>query len=100
MEVGTGYFGLKFSVWKDVPSSPVAPDRVVGSQSQLPGGAEWASHRAVGRSQERERGARYTWSRYEAPTLAKYLQPFDSIILVLGSFPKHIQFCKGTCMQW
>lgn len=70
-----------------------------GLSVPAPRGAGWAAHRDVGPAQESERGARYTWSRYEASRLAKYLQPFDSVILVLGSYPKHVQFRKGTCIQ-
>lgn len=36
MGVGTGYFGLKFSVWEDVPSSPVAPDKSDGLSVPAP----------------------------------------------------------------
>lgn len=51
----------------------------------------------VGLSQGRERGVRHKGSRCEASRLAKYSQPFDFIILVLGLDPKHVQFCKSTC---
>lgn len=51
----------------------------------------------VGLSQGRERGARHKGSRCEASSLAKYSQPFGFIILVLGSYPKHVRLCKGTC---